>query len=106
MAVLTMLTACGGGDSGHPPPPGYTVGGTVSELSGSGLVLQNGGGDDLPIRASGAFTFAIRMPSGASYAVTVKSSPTSPPQGCLVADGVGTIAATDVTNVDVTCVSG
>ena len=102
-AVLTMLTACGGGDSG---PPTYAVGGTVTGLSGSGLVLQNGGGADLPISASGAFTFAIRMPSGTSYTVTVKSSPTSPPQVCTVADGVGTIAATDVTNVTVTCENG
>jgi hypothetical protein len=103
VAVLTMLTACGGGDSG---PPTYTVGGTVTGLSGPGLVLQNGGGDDLPISASGAFTFATRMPSGTSYAVIVKSSPTSPLQACLVADGVGTIAATDVTNVSVTCENG
>ena len=102
VAVLTMLTACGGGDSGPP----YTVGGTVTGLSGSGLVLQNEGGDDLPINASGTFTFATRLPSGTSYAVTVRSSPTSPPQGCLVAGGVGTIAATDVTNVSVTCESG
>jgi len=38
--------------------------------------------------------------------VTVESSPTSPLQLCMVADGVGTVAATDVMNVDVTCVSG
>jgi len=103
VAVLTMLTACGGGNSG---PPTYTIGGTVTEISGSGLVLQNESGDDLPISASGAFTFATRMPSGTSYAVTVKGSPTSPLQGCTVSDGVGTIAATDVTNVSVTCESG
>jgi hypothetical protein len=64
VAVLTMLTACGGGDSG---PRTYTVGGTVTGLSGSGLVLQNEGSADLPISASGAFTFATRMPSGTSY---------------------------------------
>ena len=102
VAVLTIVTACGGGDSGPP----YTVGGTVTGLSGPGLVLQNEGGDDLPINASGTFAFATRLPSGTSYAVTVRSSPTSPPQGCLVAGGVGTIAATDVTNVSVTCESG
>jgi 6-phosphogluconolactonase (cycloisomerase 2 family) len=103
VAALTMLTACGGG---NPGPPTYTVGGTVTGLSGPGLVLQNEGGADLPISASGAFTFATRMPSGTSYAVTVKNSPTSPLQICTVADGVGTIAATDVTNVSITCKSG
>ena len=35
------------------------------------------------------------LPSGTSYAVIVKSSPTSPLQACLVADGVGTIAANE-----------
>jgi hypothetical protein len=84
----------------------YTVGGTVTGLAGSGLVLQNIGGDDLPISASGAFTFATGMPSGTSYAVTVKSSPTSPLQVCDVAGGVGAIAAANVKNVDVSCVSG
>jgi DNA-binding beta-propeller fold protein YncE len=68
-------------------------------------VLQDSGGYDLPITASGAFTFATRMPSGTSYAVTVKSSPTSPPQICQVANGTGTIAAANVTNVDVSCSS-
>ena len=101
--ALLMVGCGGGGDSG---PPTYTIGGTVTGLSGPGLVLQNGGGVDLPISASGAFTFATRMPSGTSYAVIVKSSPTSPRQACLVADGVGTIAAKNVTNVSVTCESG
>src|SRR6266446_3448180 len=48
VAVLTMLTACSGGDFGPPPPPTYTVGGTVTGLSGSGLILVNS--------ASGALT--------------------------------------------------
>jgi 6-phosphogluconolactonase (cycloisomerase 2 family) len=69
-------------------------------------VLQNEGGADLPISASGAFTFATQMPSGTSYDVTVKSSPTSPPQACQVANGVGAIATADVTNVSVTCEGG
>ena len=101
VAVLTMLTACGSGDSG---PPTYTVGGTVTALSGSGLVLQNESGDDLPISATGRFTFATRMLSGTSYSVTVKTLPTS--QGCFVLNGAGTIVATDVTNVTVTCSTG
>ena len=42
---------------------GYTVGGTVSGLSGGGLVLQNNGGDDIAVSANGTFTF------GASFAI-------------------------------------
>ena len=37
--------------------PPYSVGGTVSGLSGT-VVLQDNGGDDLSVSASGAFTFA------------------------------------------------
>ena len=104
--LALFMVGCGGGGStdGSPPAP-YTVGGIVTGLSGSGLVLHLAGGADLPISASGAFTFPTHLPSGASYAVTVKSSPTSPLQVCTVAGGVGTIAATNVTNVDVTCTS-
>jgi hypothetical protein len=36
----------------------FTVGGTVSGLAGSGLVLRNNGGDDLAIGANGSGTLA------------------------------------------------
>ena len=39
----------------------YSVGGTVSGLSGT-VVLQDNGGDDLSVSASGAFTFAPAWP--------------------------------------------
>ena len=39
----------------------YSVGGTVSGLSGT-VVLQDNGGDDLSVGASGAFTFAPLWP--------------------------------------------
>ena len=96
--LALLLVACGGGgDSG---PATYTVGGTVT-VSGSGLVLQNEGGDDLPISASGTFTFDTRVISGTPYSVSVV---TQPPGGfCSVANASGTVAAADVTNVTVTC---
>lgn len=98
MTFLALLMAgCGGSSSG----PTYTVGGTVTGLCCSGLVLQNEGGDDLPMSASGRFTFATPMPSGASYSVTVKTTPAS--EGCGVKDGAGTIVDADVTNVQVYC---
>src|SRR5438552_14800234 len=49
----------------------FTVGGTVSALTGSGLVLWNNGGNNLPIGGNGAFTFSTAVLSGAAYAVTV-----------------------------------
>src|SRR5882762_8831755 len=82
----------------------FTVGGTVSGLTGSGLVLRNNGGNDLAIGGNGAFTFTTPILSGATYAVTVSTQPTSPAQTCSVTSGSGTVGAGNVTNVGVVCV--
>ena len=83
----------------------YSVGGTVSGLLGTGLVLQNNLGDDLPITSNGAFTFATRLTSGSGYSVTVKTQPTAPIQACTVTNATGTGTAVPVTSVQVTCPS-
>jgi len=82
----------------------FTVGGTVSGLTGTGLVLRNNGGNDLAIAGNGAFTFTTPILSGATYAVTVSTQPTSPAQTCSVTSGSGTVGAGNVTNVGVVCV--
>jgi 6-phosphogluconolactonase (cycloisomerase 2 family) len=82
---------------------GFTIGGSVTGLTGSGLVLQDNAGDDLPISASGPFTFLQTVGSGSGYAVTVKTQPTSPGQTCAVTNGSGTVGSANVTNVLVTC---
>jgi FG-GAP repeat len=80
---------------------GFTVGGTVSGVTGAGLVLQNNGGDNLSVPADGGFTFATSLANGAPYNVTVFSSPAG--EGCSVANGSSTIAGANVTNVALTC---
>ena len=107
-AVLAALTACGGGDSGPAPPPPpamYTVGGTVTGLTGSGLLLASGFGN-LPVSAAGTFTFGTRVVSGTPYSVSVEAQPSSPTQYCSVANASGIVAAANVTNVSVTCGNG
>ena len=79
----------------------YTVGGNVNGLTGSGLALQNNGGDTLAVAANGSFTFATELQDGSDYSVTVSTQPTD--QTCSVANGSGTIAAANVTNIAVTC---
>ena len=96
-AVAVALAACG---NDH---PSYPVGGTVSGLSGSGLVLQNNAGDDLAVTADGEFTFPARVENGGDFAVTVKTSPTDPWQTCSVSNGTGRISGAAVTNVNVVC---
>ncbi len=54
----------------------YAVSGTVAGLTGSGLVLRDNGGDDLPVLASAtSFSFPTKVASGAAYAVTVLTQP-------------------------------
>jgi len=81
----------------------FSVGGTVTGLFGTGLVLQDNGGDDLAITAPGAFTFSLKVSTGSPYAVTVKSQPTGPSQTCVVTNGSGTMGGADVINVQVSC---
>lgn len=83
----------------------FTVGGTVTGLAGSGLVLQNNGGDDKTITADGAFTFATSVDSGDMYAVTVSTQPSAPVQVCTPTNATGTVAAAAITNVTITCVT-
>ena len=78
----------------------YSVGGTVSGLSGT-VVLQDNGGGNLSVTANGTFTFATKLASGAAYSVTVKTNPSG--QTCTVSSGSGTVAAANVTSVAVSC---
>jgi hypothetical protein len=82
----------------------YSIGGNVSGLSGSGLLLSlNGGAQTLAVSTSGSFAFATPLASGAAYAVTVQTQPSSPAQICSVTSGTGTVAAGNVTDVSVQC---
>jgi hypothetical protein len=101
--LLLWLAACGGGGGSSASPTTYTVGGVVTGLNGSGLVLQNNGGSTLAVSGPGAFTFAAALSGGSTYAVTVATQPSSPAQTCVVANGSGAIGAANVTSVAVDC---
>ena len=81
----------------------YTIGGTVSGLAGTGLVLRDNGASNLTLSANGSFSFGTPVASDATYAVTVLTQPTSPSQTCVVTNGSGTVGAANVTSVTVTC---
>ena len=68
----------------------YTIGGTVSGLSGT-VVLNDNGGDNLTVTANGSFAFPTQLASGAAYAVTVKTQPSG--QTCTVSSGTGTVGS-------------
>ncbi|KKL24916.1 hypothetical protein LCGC14_2410550 [marine sediment metagenome] len=79
----------------------YFVGGSVSGLSGS-LVLQNNGGDDHAITSNGVFTFDTPLADGAAYDITAAIQPEG--QVCTVSNGTGVVSGSDVTDVLVKCV--
>jgi hypothetical protein len=115
LLVLPVIVACSNGtgsveDPQAPPAQGaqdsFTIGGNVSGLVGSGLVLQNNGAGDLAVPANGAFTFASRVATGTAYSIAVLSQPTSPSQTCSVARGSGSVAGANVSDVAVTCATG
>ncbi|TGL95110.1 hypothetical protein EHQ76_17130 [Leptospira barantonii] len=81
----------------------YTVGGSVSGLAGSGLILKNNGTDDLAITANGVYSFLTSVASGGGFNVTVSQNPTSPTQTCSVSNGSSVIAGADITNANITC---
>jgi len=78
----------------------FTVGGTVSGLSGS-LVLQNNGANDLAIAADGTFVFSAALPTGSAYSVTVLTQPAG--QSCTVVNSTGTMSGANVASVNVSC---
>ncbi len=80
-----------------------TIGGTVTDLQGSGLVLQNNGSDNLPIAGDGPFTFDTPLTPGTFYNVTVATNPTNPSQICSVEGGGGQVPDEAVTDVAVSC---
>jgi serine/threonine protein kinase, bacterial len=83
------------------PPSTYSVGGTISGLTQSGLVLSDGP-DSLTVAANATtFVFATSLAAQATYAVAVSTQPAG--ATCTVTNGSGTIAAAAVTNIQVTC---
>ena len=78
----------------------YTVGGTVSGLSGT-VVLQNNGADNLALTGNGSFTFATPVAEGGTYNATVLTQPAT--QTCAVTNGSGTVGGANITNVGLTC---
>ena len=81
--------------------PTFTVGGSVTGLSATGLVLANG--TDTVAVASGATGFMLptTVVQGASYTITVQTQPIG--EQCSLTNSTGTIAGANVTNVAVAC---
>ena len=112
-ATQTCTVAHGSGTMGNSPVTNvtvtcaintYSVGGTVSGLgSGQTVTLQNNDTNSTPITSNSSFTFSTPVAEGSAYVVTIKTQPTE--QTCTVTNGTGTMGASNVTNVSVTCLT-
>jgi N-acetylneuraminic acid mutarotase len=80
----------------------YNIGVTLSGLlSGTSLVLQDNGGDNLTVSANGNSNFATPIASGSGYSVTILSP--SPGENCTLTNASGTVSSSNV-NVTVSCI--
>ncbi|TDK66061.1 DUF3443 family protein [Sapientia aquatica] len=106
-----LIAGCGGGGGGSssstptptptPPATSFTVGGTVTGLNGS-VSLQNNSGDTITVSANGSFTFPTALSSGGQYSVTATNVLPNY-YTCSVANGTGSVASANVSNVAVSC---
>ena len=112
-AAILGISGCGESETVMPAPKKpaaapvaqFSVGGLVSGLSGSGLILQLNAANDLIVTGNGPFKFPKTLTKGSTYAVTVKTSPVAPiKQTCSVSQGSGSVVAA-VNNVAVSCVT-
>jgi len=82
---------------------GYAVGGSMSGLAGTGLVLSLNNSELLPVAANGSFVFSTQLAQGAAVDITVHTLPSSPSQICTVAGGSSVMPGGPYTIATVTC---
>lgn len=125
--LALQLSACGAGGSGTVTTPGgftpnlvggysppavsgtYTVGGTITAVSGTvnaglNVALNGFSTGALPAFTSIPYPYYFASPvltNGSSYVVTVVSSPAGQP--CTVSGGTGTISGANVTTANINC---
>jgi hypothetical protein len=99
IACVACGTAC---DDLSEFKPAYAVGGSITGLTSSGLVLACDCEPDLLV-PSGAtsFVFAAKRAAGSAYSVTVRTQPAGLVCNLLVASGV--VASADVLSIAVNC---
>ncbi len=89
----------------------FTVGGTVLELEGNGLVLQNNNNNgernnEISVNAGeSTFTFGTAQRDGTSYEVSVLTQPRFPNQICTATNSKGKVGGANVINIVVRCVA-
>ncbi|WP_440222054.1 choice-of-anchor J domain-containing protein [Dokdonella sp. MW10] len=81
----------------------FTVGGTISDLVGSGLRLTLGSQTLIVPAYATNFVFPNSVASGSTYAVAIASPPRFPHQVCTLSNGGGTIGHDHIDDVGIAC---
>ncbi|MES0490188.1 MAG: hypothetical protein ABUK01_09360 [Leptospirales bacterium] len=102
--ISTIEVNCNGAGGGGGT---LTVGGNVTGLAGSGLIITNNLFDNRVIAGIGAipFQFGGTLNTGDPYSVTVATQPSNPIQICTVTGGAGVMPAGNLTTVAINCVT-
>jgi hypothetical protein len=79
--------------------PTYTIGGSISNLSGSITLTDANAGSSTVSTTS--FVLPNSLVSGSTYNVTISIQPSG--RICTVSNGSGTISSSNVTNISVSC---
>ncbi len=89
------------GSTDH-PGAGYSLGGSITGLNSSGLVLASAGEPDLTVPSgASSFVFSEMLAPGSSFSVTVKTQPAG--LSCSILGGSGTAGMADVLSIAVNC---
>jgi serine protease len=102
--ITLCLIACSGGSGSKsapaPPAETYSIGGTISGLSGS-LVVSNNSSDELSIDTNGAFVFPDELSAQDTYLVEIVSQPEN--QQCEITGEQGTVSGSDISSIQIDC---
>ena len=81
--------------------PLLTLSGTVSGLAAGTSVTLSDNGVLLPVATNGAFSFPGTLTIGSTYSVTISVPPAG--ETCSLVNGSGTVTATGIPAIVVTC---
>src|SRR3984885_4692702 len=109
VAIALTLAGCGGGSDTStyvptilvPTVMNYTVGGTITGLTVSSVVLANGTATVTVDANTSSWVFPVSFSPGSSYSVTVQTQPTG--EQCEIASGASGKNTGNVGNVTVVC---
>jgi N-acetylneuraminic acid mutarotase len=108
VGIALTLAACGGSSTDNTPTTiissiitNYTVGGTISGLTVSSVVLANGNETVAVAALQTSWSFPGSFAPGTSYSVTVQTQPTG--EQCAVTSGGSGTNTGSVGNVTVAC---